>query len=58
MRWLARNPQHKHGVHRYNLADFGLDPETVNHHFANYNQWLAAHLAALVACMQSPFLTC
>jgi energy-converting hydrogenase Eha subunit C len=27
--WLARNPQHKHGVHRYSLAQFGLDPARV-----------------------------
>jgi len=23
--WLASNPQHKHGVHRYSLEQFGLD---------------------------------
>lgn len=27
--WLAKNPQHKHGVHRYSLEQFGLDPEKV-----------------------------
>lgn len=34
--WLAQNPQHKHGVHRYSLEQFGLEPDTVNHQFANY----------------------
>ena len=42
--WLAANPQHKHGVHRYSLDDFGLDAETVNHHFVNYLEWVAEHL--------------
>jgi hypothetical protein len=41
-RWLAENPQHKHGVHRYRLDDFGLDAATVERHFAVYRQWLAA----------------
>ncbi|MUL38133.1 sulfotransferase family protein [Gloeocapsopsis dulcis] len=34
--WLAQNPQHKHGVHRYSLEQFGLDPEKVNAQFAKY----------------------
>ncbi|AFZ29906.1 hypothetical protein Glo7428_1338 [Gloeocapsa sp. PCC 7428] len=34
--WLARNPQHKHGVHRYSLDQFGLDPERVNAQFEQY----------------------
>lgn len=34
--WLADNPQHKHGVHRYSLQQFGIDPEAVNDQFANY----------------------
>jgi hypothetical protein len=37
--WPAANPQHKHGVHRYRLDDFGLDPETVNCQFAAYRRW-------------------
>jgi hypothetical protein len=28
-RWLAANPQHKRGVHRYSLAQFGLDADHV-----------------------------
>src|SRR5207245_1752185 len=43
-RYLADNPQHKHGVHRYALADFGLDAATVNRSFAVYRDWLADHM--------------
>jgi len=39
-RWLAGNPQHRRGVHRYRLEDFGLDGETVDRHFARYREWL------------------
>ena len=46
--WLARNPQHKHGVHRYELADFGLDAATVNHHFAGYRAWVTEHVPEVV----------
>ncbi len=42
-RWLAENPQHKHGVHRYQLADFGLDAATVERHFGGYRAWMASH---------------
>jgi hypothetical protein len=34
--WLVQNPQHKHGVHRYSLEQFGLDPERVNAQFEKY----------------------
>lgn len=34
--WLAEHPQHKGGVHRYRLADFGLAPERVDTAFAAY----------------------
>jgi hypothetical protein len=47
-RYLAENPQHKHGVHRYRLEDFGLDPSTVNHHFADYRAWLAGQKPQVV----------
>jgi hypothetical protein len=40
-RYIAENPRHKHGVHRYRLVDFGLDEATVNHQFADYRHWLA-----------------
>jgi hypothetical protein len=42
--WLAANPQHKHGVHRYSLEQFGLDAEAVNERFAPYRRWVAEHL--------------
>ncbi len=29
-RWLDSNAQHKHGAHKYSLADFGLDKEQVD----------------------------
>lgn len=47
-RWLAENPQHKRGVHRYKLDDFGLDADTVNRHFAAYRAWLSAHVPGVV----------
>ena len=34
--WVAANPQHKHGPHRYDLAGFGLDPGGVDAAFASY----------------------
>jgi hypothetical protein len=40
-RYLADNPRHKHGAHRYRLEDFGLDEETVDGQFAAYRSWLA-----------------
>jgi hypothetical protein len=44
-RYVAENPQHKHGIHRYKLEDFGLDADTVNREFAAYNAWAAERLA-------------
>lgn len=35
-KWLAANPQHKHGVHRYSLEQFGLNKDIVNRYFAKY----------------------
>ena len=34
--WLRENPQHKHGVHKYTLDQFGLDRETVAKQFADH----------------------
>jgi hypothetical protein len=34
--WLARNPQGKHGKHRYSLEQFGLDRATVERMFPGY----------------------
>jgi hypothetical protein len=36
--WIAGNPQHKHGKHRYRLEDFGLDGQTVEKAFADYRR--------------------
>jgi Sulfotransferase family len=33
---LARNPKHKHGVHRYSLAQYGLDRDTELARFKSY----------------------
>jgi hypothetical protein len=35
-RWIAANPQNKHGVHRYRLEDFGLDGEALGPRFEAY----------------------
>jgi hypothetical protein len=35
-RWLADNPQHKHGAHRYDLAEFGLAPGQITAALAPY----------------------
>jgi hypothetical protein len=35
-RWLADNPQHKHGAHRYDLAEFGLTPGQITAALAPY----------------------
>ncbi len=35
-RTLASHPQHQHGVHRYALEDFGLDPGELRARFAPY----------------------
>ncbi len=34
--WLARNPQGKHGRHRYSLEQFGLDREAIDRLFPGY----------------------
>jgi hypothetical protein len=35
-RWLAANSQTKHGVHHYQLEDFGLDRASLDPHFEAY----------------------
>jgi Sulfotransferase family len=37
-RHLAVNPQGGHGVHRYSLAAFGLDPQELTHRFKAYRE--------------------
>jgi hypothetical protein len=36
--WLARNQQHKHGAHKYSLADFGLTKEGVDRQLMFYRE--------------------
>jgi hypothetical protein len=40
--WLAENPKHKHGVHSYDLAQFGLTDDDVSAAFASYRQRFAS----------------
>jgi hypothetical protein len=35
-RWLAEHPRHGHGVHRYTLAEFGLEQEEVKRACGDY----------------------
>jgi hypothetical protein len=35
---IAEHPQNKHGTHKYTLADYGLDAETVKRRFAAYTE--------------------
>jgi hypothetical protein len=46
--YLAENPQHKHGVHRYSLDDFGLDAAAVARHFGDYRAWVEEHVPQMV----------
>ncbi|HUR77502.1 MAG TPA: sulfotransferase [Acidimicrobiales bacterium] len=39
--WLNRNHQHKFGVHRYTLEEFGLNRETEAERFAGYSERFA-----------------
>lgn len=34
--WLAKNPQTKHGVHKYAMDEFGLNAEATNRQFGDY----------------------
>jgi hypothetical protein len=36
--WLSRNPQHKHGVHRYSLDQFGLDADRIRAITSDYRR--------------------
>ncbi len=42
--WLESNRQHKHGVHRYSLDDYGLDAEEIDRGFAAYRERFSAVL--------------
>jgi hypothetical protein len=34
--WQDDNPQHRHGRHRYDMAEFGLSPDAIDREFAGY----------------------
>ena len=34
--WLERNPQAKHGAHKYSTDEFGLQAKAINHRFGDY----------------------
>jgi len=36
--WINKNRQHKHGAHKYNLADFGLDAQDVDRRLMFYRE--------------------
>ncbi len=36
--WLNEHPQHKHGKHRYNLEQFGLDHQSIDDTFSWYTE--------------------
>ena len=37
-RWISGNPQNKHGVHRYQLSDFGIDGPALDRRFDAYRE--------------------
>ena len=37
-RWISGNPQHKFGIHRYQLSDFGLEAEELGARFKHYRE--------------------
>ena len=39
-RWLAENPQHKHGLHRYSAEQFGLAGRRLDERLEAYRAWL------------------
>ena len=36
--WIGLNSQHKYGIHRYGLAIFDLDAETLDERFKGYRE--------------------
>jgi hypothetical protein len=43
-RWEARNEQHRHGRHSYELADFGLTTDAIASAFGDYQRRFAAFI--------------
>jgi hypothetical protein len=40
LKWQAKNPRHKHGIHNYRLEDFGLTETIIQDRFSSYyNQY-------------------
>lgn len=39
-RWLAENPQHKHGLHRYSAQQFGLAGRRLDERLEAYRAWM------------------
>jgi hypothetical protein len=39
--FLRSNPKDKHGVHRYSLEDYGIDPDELRRQYAFYNERFA-----------------
>jgi hypothetical protein len=37
-KWVMENPQHRHGLHKYRLEDFGLDRSYINQVFSAYRK--------------------
>jgi hypothetical protein len=40
--WAVAHPQHEHGSHRYDLAEFGLTGEAVDAAFGDYMERFAS----------------
>lgn len=41
LRHEAEHPHQKHGIHRYDLADFGVDRQEIDRHTSHYQQFLS-----------------
>jgi hypothetical protein len=42
--WTRRNPAHRHGVHEYKAATFGLSDQAIDERFSSYRRQFAAYL--------------
>jgi hypothetical protein len=47
-RYISENPQYKHGVHRYSLEQFSLEPKKVRQQFESYTQMFNISLEEIV----------
>ena len=39
LKYIAGNPQHKHGVHQYNLSDYGITIEDITNTFQPFLEY-------------------